>query len=57
MFKGLPKPCNISVGRIVSANVASAGFLGPDDIFYTALPLYHSAGFLVGLIETLRVGR
>ncbi|XP_072040907.1 long-chain fatty acid transport protein 2-like [Amphiura filiformis] len=53
---GMPKPCNVSVQRLFASSFAQAALLGPDDVLYTALPLYHSAGFLVGLIQILRAG-
>lgn len=48
---GLPKPCRISHGRAV---LAGAGFaqlmfaLGPGDVVYNVLPLYHASGLMLG---------
>ncbi|XP_053825235.1 long-chain fatty acid transport protein 2-like, partial [Vidua macroura] len=54
---GLPKAAVITELRLMM--VASLGRvcgLRPDDVVYTALPLYHSAGLLVGLGGCLDVG-
>ena len=55
---GLPKPCNIYNWRVVLASFIQAPVnLGPDDVVYVCLPLYHSSGMTVGLVNILRVGR
>ncbi|XP_015471979.1 very long-chain acyl-CoA synthetase-like [Parus major] len=54
---GLPKAAVITELRLMM--VASLGRicgLRPDDVVYTTLPLYHSAGLLVGLGGCLEVG-
>ncbi|XP_032601896.3 long-chain fatty acid transport protein 5 [Taeniopygia guttata] len=54
---GLPKAAVITELKLMM--VASLGRvcgLQPDDVVYTALPLYHSAGLLVGLGGCLDVG-
>jgi solute carrier family 27 (fatty acid transporter), member 1/4 len=47
---GLPKACVIQHLKFMMAGRGMAIFLGitPDDILYTCLPLYHSAGGMLG---------
>ncbi|NWV13026.1 S27A2 synthetase, partial [Ptilonorhynchus violaceus] len=54
---GLPKAAVITELKLMM--VASLGRicgLRPDDVVYTTLPLYHSAGLLIGLGGCLEVG-
>ncbi|XP_048145894.1 very long-chain acyl-CoA synthetase-like [Corvus hawaiiensis] len=54
---GLPKAAVITELKMMM--VASLGWmcgLRPDDVVYTTLPLYHSAGLLVGVGGCLEVG-
>ncbi|XP_033109445.1 very long-chain acyl-CoA synthetase-like [Anneissia japonica] len=54
---GLPKACKRTHRAAVAASFAleSVG-LGPDDVLYSPLPLYHSAAFNLGFLNCIRVG-
>lgn len=55
---GLPKAAVITELKLMLvANLGRVCGLRPDDVVYTALPLYHSAGLMVGLGGCLEVGR
>ena len=55
---GLPKAVNISNGKAWSgAQVMGFCRLTPDDVVYTALPLYHSAASLIGFCGVLQHGQ
>ena len=48
---GLPKAGRISHARSMTAAYGFGGFtlgLGPSDVLYVCLPLFHSSGFLIG---------
>jgi fatty-acyl-CoA synthase len=47
---GLPKPCRVSHARTVVGGAAYAVFFGFEsgDKLYSALPLYHSSGMMLG---------
>lgn len=47
---GLPKPCRVSHARTVVGGAAYAVFFGfrAGDKLYSALPLYHSSGMMLG---------
>ncbi len=47
---GLPKACVIPHAKFMMAGRGSATIFGvtPDDVLYTCLPLYHSAGGMLG---------
>ncbi|XP_041338868.1 very long-chain acyl-CoA synthetase-like [Pyrgilauda ruficollis] len=54
---GLPKAAVITEMKLMMvASLARMCGLRPDDVVYTTLPLYHSAGLLVGLGGCLDVG-
>ncbi|XP_066427582.1 long-chain fatty acid transport protein 5 [Molothrus aeneus] len=54
---GLPKAAVITeLKMMMVASLARICGLRPDDVVYTTLPLYHSAGLLVGLGGCLEVG-
>ncbi|NXL19456.1 S27A2 synthetase, partial [Setophaga kirtlandii] len=54
---GLPKAAVITELKLMMvASLARICGLRPDDVVYTTLPLYHSAGLLVGLGGCLDVG-
>ncbi|XP_074387845.1 long-chain fatty acid transport protein 5 isoform X1 [Zonotrichia albicollis] len=54
---GLPKAAVITeLKMMMVASLARICGLRPDDVVYTTLPLYHSAGLLVGLGGCLDVG-
>ncbi|XP_072167126.1 long-chain fatty acid transport protein 2-like [Diadema setosum] len=55
---GLPKPIHITFWRIISASHLSAPYspYTADDVVYTALPLYHSAALLVGMLTIFLAG-
>uniref|UniRef100_A0A672JGA8 long-chain-fatty-acid--CoA ligase n=1 Tax=Salarias fasciatus TaxID=181472 RepID=A0A672JGA8_SALFA len=54
---GLPKAAIITHGRIwVAAFMLFSCGVNPEDIIYVNLPLYHSAGFLIGIIGAIDRG-
>ncbi|XP_009071831.1 PREDICTED: very long-chain acyl-CoA synthetase-like, partial [Acanthisitta chloris] len=54
---GLPKAAVVTeLKMMMVAQLARICGLRPDDVVYTTLPLYHSAGFLVGVGGCLEVG-
>ncbi|XP_068277912.1 long-chain fatty acid transport protein 2-like [Nyctibius grandis] len=54
---GLPKAAVITEMKLMMvANLGRLCGLRPDDIIYTTLPLYHSAGLLVGVGGCFEVG-
>lgn len=56
-FTGLPKAAAIGHSKLwfMSTFLYQAG-MNSDDVLYTCLPLYHSAGF-IGLTSTIERGR
>ncbi|XP_069564264.1 long-chain fatty acid transport protein 2 isoform X2 [Brachyistius frenatus] len=54
---GLPKAAVVTQERMWAASFvqASAG-VAAEDVFYVNLPLYHSAGFLIGMIGAIERG-
>ncbi|XP_074932340.1 LOW QUALITY PROTEIN: long-chain fatty acid transport protein 5 [Phalacrocorax aristotelis] len=54
---GLPKAAVITEMKLMMvANLSRLCGLRPDDVIYTTLPLYHSAGLLIGVGGCLEVG-
>ncbi|XP_054476057.1 hsFATP2a_ACSVL_like domain-containing protein [Anoplopoma fimbria] len=54
---GLPKAAVVTHERVWAASfIQAACGVTSDDIFYINLPLYHSAGFLIGLIGGMERG-
>ncbi|XP_042646312.1 very long-chain acyl-CoA synthetase-like isoform X2 [Tyto alba] len=54
---GLPKAAVVTEMKLMMvANLARLCGLRPDDVIYTTLPLYHSAGLLVGVGGCFEVG-
>lgn len=57
IFSGLPKAAVINHERLWMATYfQSIAGLRSDDIIYIYLPLYHSAGFLMGLCGAIEKG-
>lgn len=56
-FEGLPKAAVVTHERVWAASFLQ-GICGvkSDDIFYINLPLYHSAGFLIGMTGAIERG-
>ncbi|PKS08678.1 hypothetical protein jhhlp_004731 [Lomentospora prolificans] len=56
---GLPKPAIVSWTKCISGAGFVSRWLGwrPGDVFYTAMPLYHSSAAILGLLNTLEAGR
>lgn len=54
---GLPKAAVLTHERVWAASFIQ-GVCGvtSDDIFYINLPLYHSAGFLIGMVGAIERG-
>lgn len=56
-FLGLPKAAVINHERLwMSSFLQSIAGIRSDDIVYIYLPLYHSAGFLMGLCGAIEQG-
>ncbi|KAM7396882.1 hypothetical protein PAMP_019887 [Pampus punctatissimus] len=54
---GLPKAALVTHERVWAASFLQAACgVTPEDIFYINLPLYHSAGFLIGLAGAIERG-
>ncbi|PSR78057.1 hypothetical protein BD289DRAFT_444448 [Coniella lustricola] len=55
---GLPKAAVVSWGKIHAAGMFAAGFVKTrgDDIFYTCMPLYHSSGSIMCVVNCLLSG-
>ncbi|XP_072529794.1 long-chain fatty acid transport protein 2 [Salminus brasiliensis] len=54
---GLPKAALVTQERVWAASfVQGVSGVTADDVFYINLPLYHSAGFLIGLIGCIERG-
>ncbi|XP_029009050.1 long-chain fatty acid transport protein 2-like [Betta splendens] len=54
---GLPKAAVVTQERVWAASfVQAASGVTADDVFYINLPLYHSAGFLIGLAGAIERG-
>ncbi|XP_039867787.1 very long-chain acyl-CoA synthetase [Simochromis diagramma] len=54
---GLPKAAVVNQNRILTAlAVLSSNGVVSSDVFYLNLPLYHTAGFVVGFIGTIETG-
>ncbi|KAJ7994590.1 hypothetical protein DPEC_G00251050 [Dallia pectoralis] len=54
---GLPKAAVVNQNRLLTAlAVLDSTGVTPGDVIYLNLPLYHTAGFLVGLIGSIETG-
>lgn len=56
-LEGLPKAAVVTHERVWAASfIQSVCGVTSDDIFYINLPLYHSAGFLIGMAGAIERG-
>lgn len=54
---GLPKAAVVNQNRLLTAlAILSSNGVLPSDIIYVNLPLYHTAGFLIGFIGSIETG-
>ncbi|XP_061565621.1 long-chain fatty acid transport protein 2-like [Cololabis saira] len=54
---GLPKAALVNQNRLLTAlAILSSNGVSSKDIFYLNLPLYHTAGFLIGFIGSIETG-
>ncbi|MEQ2220157.1 hypothetical protein ILYODFUR_002499 [Ilyodon furcidens] len=54
---GLPKAALVSQNRFVSAMAVTSSYgVTSKDIMYVNLPLYHTAGFLIGFLGCIEIG-
>ncbi|MEQ2265233.1 hypothetical protein XENORESO_004203 [Xenotaenia resolanae] len=54
---GLPKAALVSQNRFVSALAVTSSYgVTSKDIMYVNLPLYHTAGFLIGFLGCIEIG-
>lgn len=54
---GLPKAAVVTHERVWAASfIQGVCGITSDDIFYINLPLYHSAGFLIGMVGAIERG-
>lgn len=55
---GLPKAAVVTQERIWAASfIQGISGVTSDDVFYVNLPLYHSAGFVIGIIGCIERGK
>lgn len=56
-FSGLPKAAVVNQNRLLTAlAILSSNGVTPSDVIYLNLPLYHTAGFLIGFIGSIETG-
>lgn len=56
-LEGLPKAAVVTHERVWAASfIQAACGVTAEDIFYINLPLYHSAGFLIGMVGAIERG-
>lgn len=56
-LEGLPKAAVVTHERVWAASfIQAACGVTAEDIFYINLPLYHSAGFLIGMTGAIERG-
>ncbi|XP_069030444.1 long-chain fatty acid transport protein 2 [Embiotoca jacksoni] len=54
---GLPKAAVVNQNRLLTAlAVLSSNGVNPSDVIYVNLPLYHTAGFIIGFIGSIETG-
>ncbi|KAG7218274.1 hypothetical protein INR49_010332 [Caranx melampygus] len=54
---GLPKAAVVNQNRLLTAlAVLSSNGVTPGDVIYVNLPLYHTAGFIIGFIGSIETG-
>ncbi|XP_071965120.1 long-chain fatty acid transport protein 2-like [Antedon mediterranea] len=53
---GLPKACKRNNTSDLFASMVQDYFLREDDVFYSPLPLYHTAAFVISFHNCIRVG-
>uniref|UniRef100_A0A8D3AT82 long-chain-fatty-acid--CoA ligase n=2 Tax=Scophthalmus maximus TaxID=52904 RepID=A0A8D3AT82_SCOMX len=54
---GLPKAAVVNQNRLLTAlAILSSNGVTPSDVIYLNLPLYHTAGFLIGFIGSIETG-
>lgn len=55
---GLPKAAVVNQNRLLTAlAVLSSNGVRANDVIYLNLPLYHTAGFIVGFIGSIETGK
>lgn len=56
-ISGLPKAAVVNQNRLLTAlAVLSSNGVTSSDVIYLNLPLYHTAGFIIGLIGSIETG-
>lgn len=56
-FAGLPKAAVVNQNRLLTAlAVLSSNGVMASDVIYVNLPLYHTAGFIIGFIGSIETG-
>ncbi|XP_071964979.1 long-chain fatty acid transport protein 6-like [Antedon mediterranea] len=54
---GLPKPARISWSKLHKGSYIMTIYdKGPDNVVYTPLPMYHSAGYIISFMCVIRIG-
>ena len=58
IHSGMPKPAVITQSKFVKAGVLFLFFVNvtPDDVYYIAMPMYHSGGLLIATCGALAHG-
>lgn len=56
-LSGLPKAAVVNQNRLLTALIVlSSNGVTANDVIYVNLPLYHTAGFIVGFIGSIETG-
>lgn len=58
LLSGLPKAAVVNQNRLLTALVVlSSNGVTANDVIYVNLPLYHTAGFIIGFIGSIETGK
>lgn len=58
LLSGLPKAAVVNQNRLVTALIVlSSNGVTANDVIYVNLPLYHTAGFIIGFIGSIETGK
>lgn len=56
-ISGLPKAAVVNQNRLLTAlAILSSNGVSASDVIYVNLPLYHTAGFMIGFIGAVETG-
>lgn len=58
LLSGLPKAAVVNQNRLLTALIVlSSNGVTANDVIYVNLPLYHTAGFIIGFIGSIETGK